>query len=152
MPASDTYARFYNHPKLNVPESRKLGKQHYDDAIYIEIYIRGDKNTSFSRPKKSEDENTYPREWREFDTGQSIPLEGSPLNVLPNISPATEKNLNAEGVRTVEDLANLSDAVVLGVQGRVDLRKRAVAYLAAIDPPDEKKTRRKRNKETGKLE
>ena len=34
MPASDTYARFYNHPKLNVPESRKLGKQHYDDAIY----------------------------------------------------------------------------------------------------------------------
>lgn len=151
MPASDTYARFYDHPKLNRPESEKAKRNIYDDAVYIEIFIRGDSNTSFSREKKNQDEKAYPREWQEYMTGKKIPIEGSPLSVLPNISPATEMNLNGEGINTVEDLANLSDGVVLGVAGRVDLRNRARAYLAAVEDKP-KKTRRKRNKKTGELE
>lgn len=152
MPAS-TYAEFYMHPFLLVPESRAAGRKVYEDRVYIEIKIKGDANTSFSRPKREQDEKDFAAEWKEYTTGE-MEIEGTPLRSLPNISPAKEKNLSAAGIRSIEELATLNDAVVIGVQGMVTLRKQAQAYLAALEeePEPPKKKRRKRNKETGELE
>lgn len=148
MSASDTYARFYDHPKLNVAKSREQGNPVYEDAVYIEIMIKGDSNTSFSREMKDADKEMYPKEWKEYETGTKIEETGTPLNYLPNISPATQMNLNATGITTVEDLAELDDSKVLGIRGMVDLRKRAIAYVKAltVDNEAEKPKRRGRPK------
>ncbi len=154
MPASNTYARFYTHPVLNVVETKKIGHEFYEDTIYAEIFIKGDKNTSFGRPKIEQDETDYPKAWTAFSKGIEIQETGTGLNNLPNISPSAQMNLNATGIMTIEDLAELDDSVVIGVQGMLDLRKRAQAYLAVMkdEPVKPKRTRRKRNPETGELE
>lgn len=158
MPASDTYATFYNHAVLNVMESRKNSAPIYEDKIYIEIKVKGSNGTSFTRPKEKEDEEKYPASWADF-VGREVEPVGTPLRCLPGISVATEKTLNGQGIMNIEDLAELSDAVVIGVQGMQTLRKQAKAYVAAIDSQimDEvkeevKRKRRKRNAETGELE
>lgn len=162
MPASNLRARFYNHAFLNVPKSKETGRTVYDDVINVELSAKGDKNTSFSRRKTDQDEIDFPAEWMSFVTGNAVEINGTALKFLPNMSPATEMNLNATGIMTIEDLAAMDDALVIGVQGMVDLRKRAQAYVDSlneetVDPDQEKaekpkKKRRKRNPETGELE
>jgi len=132
MPA-ETYARFYVHPQLQGDESEKHGRDVYKDVIYVEIFIKGNKNTSFSRPMKPEDQVLYPRGWASFKE-QDIELsDGTPITVLPGMSPSASIELRSQGVNTVEDLAELNDSVVLGNPGMVTLRKRAIAYLAACN-------------------
>lgn len=158
MPASDKYCKFFLHAALNGNKTEAAKHNVYDDVVYIEIFIKGNTNTSFSRPKKDEDEQEFPKEWKAYLTQTNIEDNGTPLNALPTLGPSMQMNLNAQGIRTIEDLAELSDSVVIGEQGMVDLRKRAVAYLAAMAPEEDvpqepkKRTRRKRNKETGELE
>lgn len=180
MPTADTYARFYIHPSLT--EGKKgTSEAVYDDVLYAEIFIKGSTNTSFSRPKKDEDEQLFAAEWAAYTNNEDFVSNGTSLSALPTIGPSAEMNLNAKGINTVEDLAGLSDAVVIGERGMLELRKRAQAYLDALDPQlaverdikdnalqatiddlqrqvqelketPKKRTRRKRNPDTGELE
>jgi predicted RecB family nuclease len=125
MPA-DTYARFYVHPQLQHDDT-------YKDVVYVEIFIKGDKNTSFSRPMKEEDKTMYPNGWNAFKDQDFELSDGTPLQAIPGMSPSAMIELKSTGINTVEDLAELSDGVVLGHPGMVTLRKRAQAYIAASE-------------------
>ena len=179
MPTADTYARFYIHPSL---KEGKAGTSTavFDDVLYAEIFIKGSTNTSFSRPKIDKDEQDYAEEWAAYQNNEDYVSHGTSLNALPTIGPSAQMNLNAKGINTVEDLAGLSDAVVIGERGMIELRNRAQAYLDALHPEQveqreieknaqqaviedlqrqiqelkekPKRTRRKRNPETGELE
>lgn len=137
MPAKDTYARFYVHPSLQGDASEKAGRPVYKDVIYVEIMIKGDKNTSFSRPMKDQDKEDYPKGWGAFRDQDFELSDGTPLTALPGMSPSSVIELKATGVTSVEELAELHDGVVLGVPGMVTLRKRARAYIAACEVPKE---------------
>jgi hypothetical protein len=138
MPASDTYARFYVHPQLQGDESIEQGRDVYKDVVYAEIMIKGDKNTSFSRPMKEEDKENYPRAWSAFKQNDFELSDGTPIKMLPGMSPSAEIELRGLGINTVEDMAELNDGVVLGNPGMVTLRKRAQAYIAACEVAPEK--------------
>ena len=134
MPANDTYGRFYLHPQLQEDGS-------YRDAVYVEIFIKGDKNTSFSRPKKDEDEISYPNAWKSFKDNSPTISDGNPLSMLPGISPSEALNLNAMGILSIEDMAELGEPGLTNINGARNLQKRAKAYLASmavIDEPEEK--------------
>ena len=178
MPTADTYARFYIHPSLK-SGTAKSSSAIYDDEIYAEIFIKGSTNTSYGRPKKDQDEIDFKEEWEAYVNNCDYVSSGTPLSALPTIGPSAEMNLNAKGIKSVEDLAGLSDAIVIGGErGMLELRNRAQAYLDALNPErakerdilenaqkatieelqrmvkelqGAKKTRRKRNAE-GKLE
>lgn len=126
----DTYGRFYLHPQ-------KQADGQYKDVIYVEIFIKGDKNTSFSRPKVDEDEKTYPNGWKAFVSGQPSITEGNPIGMLPGIGPSEVMNLNAVGIMSIEDLAELDEAAMGKLKGGRTLNQRAKAYLAALGVKDE---------------
>lgn len=136
MPA-DTYARFYVHPQLQGDDTIKAGGPRFKDVVYVEIFTKGSKNTSFSRPKKAQDEVDYPKAWQAFKENNIELTDGTPISVLPGIGPSQALELQAQGVLSIEELADLSDSVVLGVPGMLTLRKRAKAYLAASAITDE---------------
>lgn len=120
-----TYGRFYLHPQL----------QHdgqYKDVIYVEVYIKGNKNTSFSRPKTKNDEQLYPTAWRAFIDNSPIKADGNPLSVMPGLGPSEIMNLNTLGIGSIEDLSELSESVIDDIRRGRELKKRAKAYLAAL--------------------
>lgn len=131
MPASDTYARFYVHPQLQGDDTIKAGGPRYKDVVYIEIFIKGTKNTSFSRPKREQDEADYPKAWQAFKDNSFELTDGTPISVLPGIGPSQAMDLKSLGIMSVEEMADLSDQAAIGNPGMVTLRKRAQAYLAA---------------------
>ena len=127
MPAKDTYARFYVHPQLQGDDIIAEGGPRYKDVIYIEIFIKGTKNSSFSRPKRPEDEIEYPKAWAAFKAGDFEMTDGTPIKVLPGIGPSQAIELQSLGILSVEEMAELDDGQVLGNPGMITLRNRAKA-------------------------
>ncbi len=151
MPTADTYARFYIHPSLK--EGKKgTSSAVFDDVLYAEIFTKGSTNTSFSRPKKDSDEQDFAAEWAAYINNEDFVSQGTNLSALPTIGPSAQMNLNAQGINTVEDLAGLSDAVVIGERGMLDLRQRAQAYLEALNPQLAKDREIKENAQQATIE
>ena len=133
MPAKDTYARFYIHPSL-ISGSVKAKDAKYEDVIFAEIFIKGSTNTSFGRAKRDSDEEEYAEEWTAYVNKDVVKNSGTHLSALPTIGPSAQMNLNAKGINSVEELAVLDDAWVIGERGMFELRKKAQAYLEALHP------------------
>jgi hypothetical protein len=126
MPAhEDTYGRFYNHPQ---PQ----GDGSFKDVVYVEVMIKGNKNTSFSRPVTEEDKTNWPRAWSAFRNNSPEMTDGNPVSVLPGLGPSQVMNLQALGILSVEDLAEMSDNACDEFMGGLTMRNRAKAYLAAM--------------------
>lgn len=151
MPTADTYARFYIHPTL-IEGKPKTSSAVYDDTVFIEIFIKGSQNTSYSRPKEDDDERKYSEEWQAYVNNEDYKAKGTNLNALPTIGPSAQMNLNSKGINTVEDLAGLSDSVVIGERGMLELRKRAQAYLEALNPEIAKEREIKENAQQATIE
>jgi len=152
MPAQDeqlpTYGRFYLHSTVKGdPEPDKHNKNVYHDVLMCEIAIKGDMNTSISKPVYESDGETpiehpnlgnlteaYPRAWKAYQSGSDEYMDGSPLDAIPGLGVSAKRNLQSEGIMSIEDLANLSDTIVGNKQGMVELRKKAQAYLTAMEP------------------
>jgi len=127
MPAHpDTYARFYTHPQPQNGGGHK-------DKTYVEIYIKGNKNTTFSKEATEEDKANYPKAWAAYENNNSELCDGNPINMLPGIGPSQAINLKALGIFSIEDLANLGEPGINDVPGGRTLQKKAKAYLAALD-------------------
>ena len=134
MPAnSETYGRFYLHPQLQADGT-------YKDKIYVEVFIKGNKNTTFSRPITDEDKHNWPKAWAAFESNSPEMAVGNPISVLPGLGPSQAMNLQAVGIFSVEDLAELDDAGVMNIQGGRTLQNRAKAWLAALSVGAEEET------------
>lgn len=72
----------------------------------------------------------YKRAYQAWQSGQEIPLNGTPIKGWGIISPAMQETLVKQNIRTVEDLAACNDEGLrrLGM-GAVELKNRAHAWL-----------------------
>ncbi len=122
-------------------------KPQFHDVLMCEIAIKGDKNTSISKRVFESDGETpimhpslgdlteaYPRAWKAYCAGSEDYMDGTPLDGIPGLGVSGKRNLQSEGIMTIEDLANLQDSLVMGKQGMLELRKKARAYLSAMEP------------------
>jgi len=126
MPSNSMAARFYHHP-----EKRSDGL--FYDVVFVELRIKGDRNTTFSRKKVDQDEDDFPRSWRAFKQSSPDSAGGTPISALPFISQADQMNLRAMKVATVEQMVALPDATVNKLHDGFKTRARARAYLAALE-------------------
>jgi len=142
MPAdTNLYAIFYIHPQLQQVESEEEGRPVYKDVEYIQINIKGQKNSNFSRPVREEDKENYPKAWAAFRANRPDLTDGTPIKFLPGMSPSVELELKSIGVLSIEDMANLTDAGIMNIRGGRMLNTRAKAYLAACEIMPDKEPR-----------
>lgn len=138
MAMLDDYAgnmvRFYKRAKEIKWKSREAGHPVYEDVDYIEIHKPGSKNQIIDRPVKDEDQGTYSRQWEAYKAGEDQPIDGLPLDMWPQVTPAQIALLKHHKVMSVEQLAALPEgqAVSLGREG-ITLRNKAKSYLEAAE-------------------
>ncbi len=146
----DTYGQFYVHPSLDGQHFADTKQKRYTDVVMCEIFIKGSANTSNSMPVHDANGDLieypdadgnletlperYPKAWAAYNRDYMPGEDGTPLLQLSGIGPGQIKNFQAMGIETVEDLAELSDAYVVGERGMLEFRKRAQAYLGAMHP------------------
>jgi hypothetical protein len=122
-------AKFYNYPVQNMVKTQEEGRPIYEDFVFVEIRIPGDKNTVIQRKVKDEDKERFAPQWARFQSGADQVI-GTPLSVWGGLNASQVAELQAMNVTTVEQLAEVSDTHVSKWTGLMGLRTRAKEFIA----------------------
>jgi hypothetical protein len=113
-------------------QSQQAGRPLYEDREFVRILIPGDRRSIVVEPVNAEHKARWPRHYEAFKAGREAPLEGTPLSEWPCslMTPARVKELAFFNIRSIEALAEVSDAALqnLGMGAR-ELRERARTWL-----------------------
>lgn len=84
----------------------------YDDVVFIRIQTPGDTRTRIERKATDQDKRRFPKSWAAFETQTELVEGGTPLSEWTGISASQVRELAHVHVRTVEQLASLSDSSI----------------------------------------
>lgn len=131
-PKAGGFIRFYNRTVKDEAASAAAGRVVHKTVAYIEKRTPGDKTNEVHRPARPEDKAEFPRQWASFEAGDREQVTGTPLSIWPYLNEARVADLLAVRIRTVEELAAVTDTHLqsLGLDGR-RLRDAAQAWLEA---------------------
>jgi predicted flap endonuclease-1-like 5' DNA nuclease len=77
------------------------------------------------------DRARFSADWKAYKNAAKVEIKGTPLTAIRGVGPALEKKLVGNGVRTVEELADMSDASLprtIGM-GAFSIRKKAQDFI-----------------------
>jgi hypothetical protein len=133
MNESKPFIRFLVKSIEDRAASLDRGCKVYKDVDYIEITPPGG-NLMVEREVDEEVKQRFGVEYEAWKKGQEMPVDGTPLKLWPPASPAQIETCLRVNVRTVEELARLSETGIqkIGIGGQ-ELRRKAQAWLEAAN-------------------
>lgn len=125
------HVRFFVKPMMNRSKSRQANRPIYEEIEMIEIMVPGDKHSIPVRRARQLDKARFSRQYQAFKAGKEDQQSGTPLNVVPFMTPAKAEEYKFFHIFTVEQLAGAADSSgaagsVMGFQGD---KQKAQAYL-----------------------
>ncbi|HEY1299236.1 MAG TPA: hypothetical protein VGF07_01990 [Stellaceae bacterium] len=110
--------------------SNAAGRPIYREIERVRIIIPGAVATISVKNVSDIERNRWPEAYAAFKSGQEAPITGTPIEEWPVLNRAMVGELRHLEIRTVEELARLSDVQVqrIGMGGTI-LRERARAFL-----------------------
>lgn len=116
---------------VDVAEVRQLGS--VDSIVWeVEKFFKHNEQEVRSERLNPAHEEFYKKSYQRWKEGQEIPIEGTPIKTWPILAPSQVSNLLHLNIRTVEDLATLTDEGVKRIgMGGVELKQKAKNWLAA---------------------
>jgi hypothetical protein len=100
---------FEQYPVLLGFESKQAGREIYQDEPHVRIRVAGQDKSEFFGPVTAKIKARFPEEWAAFERGMEAPMVGTPIEQWGRITPSMRKQLHLLNVRTVEDIASMSD-------------------------------------------
>jgi hypothetical protein len=125
------HVEFYKRPIRQGFLSEQEHREIYQDVEYVTIRIPGDKLSVIDTPVTETERRRFPELYKRFLDTSDYSFIGTPLKEWPTIKPSRLLELAAMHIRTVEDIANCSDANGAKIMGFNALKKKATLYLAA---------------------
>lgn len=122
---------FYREKQLNRKKSEAAQRAIYDEYDAAKFLVPGD-NTYEHRERVTDDiKRRFPRQWAMYEQGKEQ-INGMPLESWYKIAnnPGLIEEMRAMRIRSVEDLATITDNVVLATMWGLEWRKNAQAELA----------------------
>lgn len=111
-------------------KSAQAGRPIYEERDFVRITTPGDTKTTIYRPATTQDKERFSKAWSAYEKGLEAVTEGTPMAQWPQVSQAQVKELAHVNVRTVEQLASVSDSSIQHMgPGYMQLRTRARQYL-----------------------
>jgi len=129
-PYSDkgVYAKFYFFPMEDHKASAEQGRPIFSDREFIEIIAAGNQNNIVRRPATEMDRQRFRRQYTMFKQGDEDQVVGTPLKEVPWITRSQIEEFAYRKIRTLEDLAGMSDAQC-NAPGMYDMKRKAEAWL-----------------------
>ena len=125
------FATFYNDGIKNDFKTKKEGFPVFDTVLMLKVQVPNSTDC-VPRPARDEDKKRFPKSWQAYVEGSEPAEHGYPLNQWPQITAGELKILEANQIKTVEQLAELADSGIhrLG-QGGQNMKTRAQKFLAS---------------------
>ena len=127
------FVRFYIHPRQNANKTLEAGRPIFDDTEYVEIMQPGNKENIIQRPAQPNDKERFSRQYSAFKNNEEQQVSGTPIEQWNVLSKAQVEELRYFNVRTVEQLAEISDGSSQQFAGIQSLKIQAQAYLEASE-------------------
>lgn len=126
--------RFFWKPKLDAAASAEAGRPVHKDVEYVDIKVPGDRSGGAVRPARQSDINRFPEHYKAFKerTGD-VEVEGTLLSEWPACTRSQVEDLAYANVRTVEQLAAMSDAHNGQFMGINNLKRKAQEWLEVAE-------------------
>ena len=122
--------KFELFPHPNETKSLEAGHPVYDDKEFITIIVPGDKTSIVHRPVWAQDKERFARQYAQFKQGLDQSVVGLPLKLWGGMTLGQAKEFEYFNVKTVEQLAEMSDGNGIGIQGFNGYKQRARDYIA----------------------
>lgn len=123
--------RFYYEPRPSKTKKHADGRPLIEEVEYISIKIPGDRLGGFSGPATYEYKERFPQHYRAFKQRSEMPLEGTPLSEWPGMTRSQVEEMAYFNVKTIEQLASISDSSAQNFRGIQALKQKAKAYIEA---------------------
>jgi hypothetical protein len=132
---------FEMRPVKNNFKSEQSGKPVFEEQEFITIRVPGDRKTEWCGRVTEEHKARFPRHYAAFKQQQEAPTEGTPLAEWPAVTRSQVLELAAVHIKTVEQIAELSDdllnkAVPMGGYALRDKAKRWLEQAAGNAPTE----------------
>ena len=129
--------RFYSAPRKDITRSREEGRLIAVDVDYIEIMQPGNKDSIVRRPATDRDKDRFAEHYRKYKAREEQQaVEGTPLEEWPAITRSQCEELRFLNIRTVEQLAAVSDSNAQNVMGINGLKQKAKDFLESSNAND----------------
>ena len=131
------YVQFFMHPMQDKAKTLAEGRPIFVDTEYINIMVPGDKGNVVMRSVREDDRQRFPKQYQAFKNDETQVVEGTPLERWNFVTAAQIEELKYFGIRTVENLANVSDTNAQKFMGINLLKQKAQEYIdaTAADAP-----------------
>jgi len=107
------------------------------DREVVQIFIPGDAKAVPVQKVTDEHRDRWPQHYQAFKSNQEPSVDGTPLEMWGGLSKAQVANLKAANIRTVEDIAGLTDGQLDAVgRGARELRIAAQSYVKLQEDRD----------------
>jgi len=125
------FVQFYTGAIQDKEASLKEGRPIFKDEEFIRIMVPGDKENVVERVVRDNDRQRFHARYQAWKKNAEEEFQGTPLDKWNFISHAQVEELRYFGIRTVEQLAGVSDGNAQNFVGINRLRQKAQEYLAA---------------------
>ena len=121
--------KFYYKTVRDPTASAAQGRACFKEREYIDIGIPGTRGAGAVRPATPRDKKRFARHYQAFKQRVELPLEGTPLSEWPPISRSQAEELSFANVKTVEQLAAMSDVIASQMMGGQLFKDKASKWL-----------------------
>jgi hypothetical protein len=129
-PTAQLRGEFFMDMVRETRASLDAGRDVFSEVERVKIIIPGLIASIVVHNVNDEHRQRWPEAYAAFKAGREAPLSGTPLEEWPILNRAAIAELKHMQIRTVEDLAGLSDIAVQAIgMGGMTLRERARAWL-----------------------
>ena len=127
------YATFSVKPVFDQYNSNEKGRPIYLDRDFITIIVPGDKHSVVMRQARAQDIKRFPKQFEAYKAGKEEQQQGTPLGLMPWMSPGRVEEYKFFKLVTVEQLANASDEGVKNFMGFQADKTKAKEYMDAAN-------------------
>jgi hypothetical protein len=121
--------KFYYKTVKDQGASEEQGRAVFKEVEYVDIRIPGARGTGAARPATARDKKRFERHYQAFKQRIELPVEGTPLVEWPLINRSMAEELAFAGVKTVEQMAGMSDVVASQFMGGQMFKDKAQKWL-----------------------
>lgn len=127
------YATFSVKPVFNQYQSNEKQRPVYEDREFITIIVPGDKHSVVMRQAREQDKKRFPRQYDAFQAGKAEQQVGTPLSLMPWLTPSRVEEYKFFKIVTVEQLGDVSDEVGKNFMGLQQDKLKAKEYMDAAN-------------------
>ena len=125
--------KFFYKTRPDSVKSREQGFPCFKEVEYVDIKIAGDRNGGVCRPARESDKMRFSRHYEAFKNRTEAPSEGYPLTEWAALPRSVVEQLAFLNVKTVEQLATISDDSASRIMGGNGYKKKAKQFLEGRD-------------------